>query len=337
MSNSNMVAYTKISPNKTSPRNHKIDTITIHHMAGDCSIETCANIFAPTSRKASSNYGIGSDGRVGMYVEEKDRSWCSSNGTNDHRAITIEVADDSNKEPWHSSQKAMTSLVLLCADICRRNGIESLRYTGDKSGNLTLHKWFTSTSCPGAYLESQMPKIASEVNALLKSGATSYAWNENGSISSQNATQNTPTTNTSNSSTSLKKGSKGDAVRELQTNLNKIMNAGLDVDGSFGALTEKAVKDFQAKYKLEVDGIYGKNSRNKMNELLSSSNTDVFRPYLIKVTTNVLNVRKEPNDSSRIVSTILDGGVYTIVEEKDEWGKLKSGLGWIHLSYTRKM
>lgn len=177
MSNSSLVNYTRISPNKTSPRQHKIDRITIHHMAGNLTVETCGNVFAPTSRKASSNYGIGSDGRVGLYVDEKDRSWCSSSGSNDHRAVTIEVADNKIGNGWGCSSAAMAKLILLCADICRRNGISKLIYTGNTNGNLTLHKWFASTDCPGAYLESQMPTIAAEVNKLLASGATSYTWN----------------------------------------------------------------------------------------------------------------------------------------------------------------
>ena len=94
MGNSPLAKYTKISPNKTSPRNHKIDTITIHCVVGQCSVETLGNVFAPSSRQASSNYGIGYDGKIGMYVEEKDRSWCTSSRSNDHRAITIECASD---------------------------------------------------------------------------------------------------------------------------------------------------------------------------------------------------------------------------------------------------
>lgn len=176
MSNSGLVNYTKISPNKTSPRRNKIDRITIHHMAGNLTVETCGNVFAPASRQASSNYGIGSDGRVGMYVEEKDRAWTSSSGANDHRAVTIEVADNKIGNGWGCSSAAMAKLILLCADICRRNGIKKLTYTGDTKGNMTLHKWFASTDCPGAYLESQMPTIASEVNKLLASGATTYTW-----------------------------------------------------------------------------------------------------------------------------------------------------------------
>ena len=167
MSNSPLVDYTKISPNRTSPRNHAIDRITIHHMAGNLSVESCGNVFAPSSRQASSNYGIDSEGRVGMYVEEKDRSWCSSNSANDHRAVTIEVADNAAGPGWGCSEKAMSKLVELCADICKRNGIAKLNYTGDTNGNLTMHKWFASTDRPGAYLESKFPWIAEQVNKKL--------------------------------------------------------------------------------------------------------------------------------------------------------------------------
>ena len=175
MSNSPLVCYTKISPNKNSPRNHKIDTITIHCMAGNMSIESCGNCFYPTSRKASSNYGIGSDGRIGMYVEEKDRSWCTSSASNDNRAITIEVANDGGESTgWHVSYAAYKSLIDLCVDICKRNGIKELKWKGDKSligqvdkQNMTVHRWFANKSCPGDYLYNLHGKIAAEVNARL--------------------------------------------------------------------------------------------------------------------------------------------------------------------------
>jgi hypothetical protein len=175
MSNSSLVSYTKISPNKNSPRNHKIDTITIHHMAGNLSIETCGNVFANKSKQASSNYGIGSDGRVGMYVEEKDRSWCSCSSSNDNRAITIEVANNTGAPNWTVSDKAYNSLIDLVTDICKRNGIEKLIWSDKKTDrvnhkngcNMTIHSDFASTSCPGPYLKGKMPQIASDVNARL--------------------------------------------------------------------------------------------------------------------------------------------------------------------------
>ena len=180
MSNSPLVVYTKISPNKNSPRNHKIDTITIHHMAGNLSIETCGNVFASKSKQASSNYGIGSDGRVGMYVEEKDRSWCSCSGSNDHRAITIEVANCTGAPDWKVSDQAYATLIELCADICKRNGIEKLVWSDNKSDrvnhkngcNMTIHSDFYSTSCPGPYLKGKMADIASKVNAKLAPAPT---------------------------------------------------------------------------------------------------------------------------------------------------------------------
>lgn len=167
MSNSKLVSYTKISPNSTNPRNHKIDKITIHHMAGNLSVETCGNVFQPTSRQASSNYGVGTDGRVALYVDEANRAWTSSNRANDMRAVTIEVANDGGAPDWHVSDKALEATIALCVDICQRNGIAALNFTGDASGNLTMHKWFAATGCPGPYLESKFPYIAQEVNRRL--------------------------------------------------------------------------------------------------------------------------------------------------------------------------
>lgn len=191
--NSALATYTKISPNKTSPRNHTIDTITIHCMAGNLTVETCGNVFANASRKASSNYGIGTDGRIAMYVEEKDRSWCSSNSINDHRAVTIEVANDGGAETgWHVSDKAMESLIKLVADICKRNNIKELKWSTNKSDrvnhkngcNMTVHRDFAAKACPGDYLYNKHGYIADEVNKLL---------GINSSTTTPSATQNTPT------------------------------------------------------------------------------------------------------------------------------------------------
>lgn len=173
MSNSPLVDFIRISPNRTSPRNHKIDTITIHCVVGQVSVETLGNIFFPTSRQASSNYGIGYDGRIGMYCEEKDRSWCSSSSSNDNRAITIEVASDTTY-PYAVNDKAYESLIRLLVDICRRNDIKELKWKADKSligqtdkQNMTVHRWFSATECPGEYLYSRYKAIADEVNKRL--------------------------------------------------------------------------------------------------------------------------------------------------------------------------
>ena len=164
------------SPNRSSPRMSKVDTITIHCMAGNLSVESCGALFAKSSRKASSNYGIGSDGRIACYVGEEDRSWCSSNRANDNRAITIEVANDGGADTgWHISDKAYKSLISLLVDICKRNNIAKLVWSNSKSDrvnhkngcNMTVHRDFANKSCPGDYLYSLHSKIAKEVNSSL--------------------------------------------------------------------------------------------------------------------------------------------------------------------------
>ena len=174
MSNSPLVDYTRISPNKNSPRNHKIDTITIHCVVGQCTVETLGNIFATTSRQASSNYGVGTDGKIGMYVEEKDRSWCSSNAANDNRAVTIEVASDT-KHPYAVNDRAFAALLDLVTDICKRNGIKKLVWSTKKADrvnhkngcNMTVHRDYANKSCPGDYLYNRHGEIAAEVNRRL--------------------------------------------------------------------------------------------------------------------------------------------------------------------------
>ena len=173
-SNSPLICYTALSPNHSGLRKHEIDTISIHCMAGNLSIEVCGKVFSPTSKQASSNYGIGSDGRIGMYVEEKNRSWCTSSASNDHRAITIEVANCTAGPDWKVTDAALNSLIELCVDICRRNKIKRLLWCGDKSligqvekQNLTVHRWFAAKACPGDYLYKKHGFICEEVNKRL--------------------------------------------------------------------------------------------------------------------------------------------------------------------------
>ena len=188
--NSPLVNYTRISPNRTPNRNHAIDTISIHCVVGQCSVETLGSIFASPAKGASSNYGIGPDGRIGMYVEEKDRSWCTggsmrvngiSGSSNDYQAVTIEVASDT-KHPYAITDRAMAALIELCADICRRNGIKRLLWEGEKElvgnvarQNLTVHRWFANKSCPGDYIYNRLGEIAAKVNAKLGTAGTAPA------------------------------------------------------------------------------------------------------------------------------------------------------------------
>lgn len=162
-----------LSPHKRQ-RTHQIDTISIHCMAANGTIEACGKLFQG-SRVASSNYGIGSDGRIACYVPEEYRSIATNSTTNDDRAITIEVANDGGAPEWHVSDKAMAALVDLLVDICQRNEIDQLRWRGDKSligkvdkQNMTVHRWFASKACPGDYLFKKHGEIAAAVNERLE-------------------------------------------------------------------------------------------------------------------------------------------------------------------------
>lgn len=180
--NSPLVSYTKLSPNHSGQRTHSIDRISPHCVVGQCTVETLGDIFAPTSRQASSNYGIGKDGRIAMYVEEKNRSWCTSSNANDQRAITIEVASDTT-HPYAMKDAAYNSLVDLCEDICKRNGKTKLLWFADKNRTLnytpksdemiiTVHRWFANKSCPGDWLYSRLGKLAEEVTKRLSNASS---------------------------------------------------------------------------------------------------------------------------------------------------------------------
>ena len=176
MSNSPLVTYTNLTKNHSGKRNHAIDTITIHCIVGQMTAKQCCDYFATTDREASSNYVVGKDGSIGLSVEECNRSWCSSSGSNDHRAVTIEVASDTT-HPYAVTNAAYEALIKLCADICKRNGIKKLLWKGDKSligqvdkQNMTVHRWFANKACPGDYLYNRHSDIAERVNKLL--GAT---------------------------------------------------------------------------------------------------------------------------------------------------------------------
>lgn len=174
MTNSALATITKLSPNKTNPRNHAIDTITIHCMQGQLSAASCGAIFENPKRQASSNYGVGKSGDIGLYVNESARSWCTSSKANDHRAITIEVASDKTA-PYKVTEAAYNALLDLVTDICRRNNIKKLVWSTDKKtrinhwngANMTVHRDFAAKACPGDYLYNRMGEIADEVNRRL--------------------------------------------------------------------------------------------------------------------------------------------------------------------------
>ena len=258
--NSKLVTYTNITKTqKNSPRNHAIDTITIHCVVGQWTAKQICDYFANTDRGVSCNYGVGKDGSIGLCVDEKDRSWCSSSGTNDHRAITIEVASDTT-HPYAVTTAAYNALIELITDICKRNGIKKLIWSTDKNArvkhlsgvNMTCHRDFANKACPGDYLYNREGDIAQKVNAKLEAA------------------------NNSASSAVLTEEDKGKADHSTV-------------------------------------------------------------PYLIRVTADKLNVRSGPSTKHKINMVIKNHGVYTIVEERNGWGRLKSGAGWICLTYARKV
>lgn len=309
MSNSPLVNYTKISPNRYSPRNHVIDTITIHCVVGQCSVETLGNIFAPTARQASSNYGIGPDGRIGMYVEEKDASWCSSSYSNDNRAVTIEVASDTT-EPYAVTEKAYNALIELVADICKRNGIKKLLWKADKSligqvdkQNMTVHRWFSDQrSCPGTYLYSRHSDIANKVNAKLGAAATAQASDKTSSS-------------------------------KILYKVRKSANDSKSQLGAFVTLENaKALADKNSGY-----SVFDSSGKLIYSPASKSAETKEFK---ICVSVTGLRIRTGAGLNSQSTGYIKPG-VYTIVDTKTAdgytWGKLKSGAGWIALEYTDKI
>jgi len=175
-SNSSLAVFRQISPHKNTPRNQPIRKITIHHTAGVISIENLGFWFAQSAAQASSNYGVGNDGRIAVYVDERDRSWCSSNAANDNQAVTIEVSNSATGGNWPISERALAATIELCADICKRNNIDRLNYTGTVDGNLTRHDMFRATNCPGAFLGARLSTIADEVNRRLGKAVNSLHW-----------------------------------------------------------------------------------------------------------------------------------------------------------------
>lgn len=299
MSNSPLISYTQLSPNKNSPRNHIIDTITIHCYVGQISVERGCSGFAKPERQASCNYIIGTDGRIALCVDEADRSWCSSNEDNDHRAITIECASDT-KPPYAINDSVYNSLVNLCEDICRRNAIKELKWKGDRSligkvseQNMTVHRWFAAKACPGDYIYERLGQIASDVNARLTPTKMIYRvrleWTDSKSqkgaftnlINAKKCADQNPgykvfdgsgnmvypkpsidasTLENKITVETIQNGSKSEAVKSMQALLNSKISAGLQVDGIFETKSETAVRNFQKEKGITVDGICGPNT-----------------------------------------------------------------------------
>ena len=307
--NSSLVSYTKLSPNHSGQRTHSIDRITPHCVVGQCSVETLGSIFLPTSRQASCNYGIGVDGRVGMYVEEKNRSWCSSSSANDQRAITIECASDTT-EPYAFKDVVYQKLITLCVDICKRNGKKKLLWLGDKDKTLsyepksdemvlTVHRWFANKSCPGNWMYARMGDLAEKVTAQLGGSA------------------DTPT---------------------VTTQLYRVRKTWSDSKSQKGAY--KILSN--AKKCADANPGYSVFDNNGVN-IYTSNTTAAEVPFLVKVSITDLNIRTGPGTDYAKTGRFTGKGVFTIVEVKSGkgstagWGRLKSGAGWISLDYAAKI
>lgn len=325
--NSPLTSVTLLSPNHSGQRTHAIDTITIHCVVGQCTAKRIGEIFQPTSRQASSNYGIGYDGEIGLYVEEKNRSWCSSSNTNDQRAITIEVASDTS-EPYAVTSAAYSALIKLVADICKRNGIKKLVWSTNKADrvnhkngcNMTVHRDYANKSCPGTYLYNKHGEIAAEVNKLL--GAT------------ETKTDTTV-------SASIKAGD----VVSIKSDATYYSGKTIPTWVKNKKWIVKSVSGDRAVIDKSQDGKNAICSPVNVKYLTvekSTTATEAFKNYRVKITTSILNIRKGPGTNYGTNGAIKDKGVYTIVAESagtgaTKWGKLKSGAGWISLDYAKKL
>lgn len=329
MSNSALICYSKISPNRNSPRKGTIKGIAIHCMAGQLSVETCGNVFAPASRGASSNYGIGPDGRIGMYVEERDRAWTTSTSL-DNYCVTIEVASDP-KPPYAVTDAAYESLIRLCADICKRNGI-TLKWEANKAlagqwdkQNIILHRWFKNKACPGEYLETHMGDIVNRVNMLLATGSggsgnTTYCGEGIGEalcLSSDGMEVRTQAKVSAGSVGHVAKGQKVEVLQLLKTGWMKIVWPG---DPRGYAYTSNVGGKY---YSMDV-------GPSKVPK------------WVGRVNTGLLNVRSEPKVSNPPNANVITQLGYMnqidVCDERNGWYYIRivDQFGWVASNYITR-
>lgn len=335
MSNSPLVTYTKRSPNCNKPRNHVIDTISIHCTAGNKNntAKQIANlerfITYDPENGASCNYAVGGDGSIALCVDEANRSWCTSSPSNDHRAITIEVA--SNIAGTEVNDAAYAALLDLLTDICKRNGIKKLLWKGDKSligkvsqQNMTVHRWFANKSCPGDYLYNRHSQIAAEVNRRL--GASTE-----------------PSKPPAGDAPDMNVGATVDFTG-VKHYVSSTAKTGSTCKPGKATVTAKAPGKAHPYHLKAVPGggstVYGWVDAADISAPGSGEPEAIS--YRVRVTANELNIRKGPGTNFGANGSIKDKGVYTIVAESagsgaSKWGKLKSGAGWISLDYCTKL
>ena len=316
--NSPLVAYTKLSPNHSGQRTHSIDRITPHCVVGQATAERICECFISPDRQASCNYGIGTDGRVSLCVEEKNRSWCSSSRENDQRAITIECASDTSA-PYAMNSKVYESLVKLCTDICQRNGKKKLLWFADKTKTLnytpkvdemvlTVHRWFANKSCPGDWLYSRLGDLAAKVTDALGSAPTEA----------------------------------DPAPEPAKAELYRVRKTWADAKSQKGAYkilsNAKKCADANPGYSVfDVNGVIIYTPKTTTTEPATAV------PFLVTVNITDLNIRKGPGTAYDCTGQFTGIGVFTILEVKSGkgstvgWGRLKSGAGWISLDYVTRI
>ena len=311
--NSSLVNVTRISPNRNSPRNNTIKKIVIHHMAGVCSIEQFGNIVANPAREMSANYGIGNDGRIILTCPESDRSWCSSSGLIDNQAITIEVSNSAygDASGWPVSEAAYNSLIKLCVDICKRNGIKKLEYiNGSTAGTLVRHCDIVPTACPGPWIKAHTQDICNKVNAQLNV--------------TQSAPASKPTPTQTPSTSSFKTG-----------DLVSIKSGARYYNGG-------GIPNWVAAEKWYISSISGDRAVLGLNEIKNRNiqspiNTKDITLVTAKVNTYTKSLKASDllydTAGGKVIGTVGATGVFTIVEDKNingvVYGKLKSGAGWV--------
>lgn len=343
MSSSSLVTYTKISPN-SDPRKSPIRKITIHHMAGILTVEECGEVFQ--RREASTNYGIDGKGNIGLYVDESRRAWSTTNPENDHQAINIELANDEIGGDWHVSDTAIAKCIELCVDICKRNGIKKINYTGAKDGNLTMHRWFMATACPGDYLASKFPYIAAEINKRLDGSTPSPEPTPSGNAW-QGGYPNLPSRgyfqkgDGYSTYTNMK-----DDIKLIQAYMNWALGSKLVIDGEYGNLTTEAVKSFQRKTGIDIDGRYGKGTRAmakafakdnptpqptpqkevKASQPAQSYNASIAGTYKVNSATG-LNVRDGAGTGYKVLTAIPNG------MKVENYGYYTDG--WLYIAFEQ--
>lgn len=342
MSNSSLVNCVVKSPNHSGARTHKIDRISPHCVVGQLSAESIGGCFTSSSRQASCNYGIGKDGRVVLVVDEANRSWCTSSNANDQRAVTIECASDTT-EPYAFNNTVYNKLIDLCADICKRNGKKKLLWISDKNTALnynpkademvlTVHRWFANKSCPGNWLYGRMDDLANKVNAKLGSGTV---------VTPSASAASTTATNKNYPAVPF-------TVQVIVSDLNIRKAPNGAITGKYtgkGTFTIDQVQNGWGHLKSNAGWIYLENASYVTigktvagsSSTASSAKPAASSSYLVRVTADALNIRKGPGTNYGINGSITNKGTYTIVETQGNWGRLKSGAGWICLDYTKRV